>query len=50
MLSISPNIPKTALGNYDQDMHFVIDDGLFEIHIVGNVRDTLQANVDYLNP
>ena len=47
---IALDIPKTALGYYDQDMNFVIDDGLIEIHIGGNVRDTLQANVDYRNP
>ena len=39
------DIPKEALGYYDQDMNFVIDDGLIEIHIGGNVRDTLQADV-----
>jgi hypothetical protein len=31
-------------------MNFVIDDGLIEIHIGGNVRDTLQATVDYHKP
>ena len=44
---IAFDIPKAAFGYYDQDMNFVIDDGLIEIHIGGNVRDTLQANVDY---
>ncbi len=41
------DIPETALGYYDQDMNFVIDDGLIEIHIGGNVQDTLLAGVDY---
>ena len=34
---------------HDQNMNFAIDDGLIEIHIGGNVRDTLQANVEYHN-
>ena len=42
------DIPKATLGYYDQDMHFVIDDGLIEIHIGGNVRDTLQADVHFI--
>ena len=42
------DIPTAALGYYDQDMHFVIDDGLIEIHIGGNVRDTLQADVHFI--
>ncbi len=46
---IAFDIPKEALGYYDQDMNFVIDDGLIEIHIGGSVRDTLQANVEYHN-
>ena len=33
----------------NQNMNFAIDDGLIEIHIGGNVRDTLQANVEYHN-
>ena len=45
---IAFDIPKAALGYYDQDMNFVIDDGLIEIHIGGNVRDTLQAEVHYI--
>ena len=47
---IAFDIPKEALGYYDQDMNFAIDDGLIEIHIGGSVRDTLQANVDYHKP
>ncbi len=46
---ISFDIPKVALGYYDQDMNFVIDDGLIEIYIGGNVRDTLRADVHFLN-
>ena len=46
---IAFDIPKEALGYYDQNMNFAIDDGLIEIHIGGNVRDTLQANVEYHN-
>ena len=46
---IAFDIPKEALGYYDQNMNFAIDDGLIEIHIGGSVRDTLQANVEYHN-
>jgi len=42
------DIPEAALGYYDQDMNFVIDDGLIEIHIGGNVRDTLQADLHFI--
>lgn len=42
---VSFDIPKAALGYYDQEMRFGVDDGLIEIHIGGNVRDTLQADV-----
>ena len=45
---IAFDIPETALGYYDQDMNFVIDDGLIEIHIGGNARDTLQADVRFI--
>ena len=46
---IAFDIPKEALGYYDQNMNFAIDDGLIEIHIGGSVRDTLQANVEFHN-
>ena len=42
------DIPKAALGYYDQDMNFVVDDGLIEIHIGENARDTLQADVHFV--
>ncbi len=45
---IAFHIPKAALGYYDQDMNFVIDEGLIEIHIGGNVRDTLEADVHFV--
>ena len=43
---ITFDIPMKALGYYDQDMNFTVDEGRIEIHIGGNVRDTLQADVD----
>jgi beta-glucosidase len=43
---ITFDIPMKALGYYDQGMNFTVDEGRIEIHIGGNVRDTLQADVD----
>ncbi len=45
---IAFDIPKETLGYYDQEMNFVIDDGLIEIHIGGNARDSLHADVHFI--
>ncbi len=44
------DIPNAAFAYYDQEMNLVTDDGVIEIHLGGNVRDTLQADVDYRHP
>jgi len=43
------DIPRAALGYYDQDMNFTVDDGLIEVYIGGNVRDTLQADLYFVS-
>ncbi len=45
---VSFDIPDTALGYFDPDMNFIIDDGLIEIHIGANARDTLRADVNFI--
>lgn len=43
------DIPRAALGYYDQDMNFTVDNGLIEVYIGGNVRDTLQADLYFVS-